>query len=59
MIILGIDPGFGRIGYGLIDYTNNRYNSNNKEIDLHGLRVDESKAIINSKIALIHFIIDL
>ena len=25
MIILGIDPGFGRIGYGLIDYTNNRY----------------------------------
>ena len=25
MIILGIDPGFGRIGYGLIDYTNNKY----------------------------------
>ena len=32
---------------------NNRYNSNNKEIDLHGLRVDESKAIINSKIEIL------
>lgn len=25
MIVLGIDPGFGRIGYGLIDYSNNKY----------------------------------
>ena len=25
MIILGIDPGYGRIGYGVIDYTKNKY----------------------------------
>lgn len=25
MLILGIDPGFGRIGYGIIDYTKNQY----------------------------------
>ncbi|MDD3304194.1 MAG: crossover junction endodeoxyribonuclease RuvC [Clostridia bacterium] len=25
MIILGIDPGFGRVGYGIIDYTKNKY----------------------------------
>jgi crossover junction endodeoxyribonuclease RuvC len=25
MVILGIDPGFGRLGYGIIDYTNNKY----------------------------------
>lgn len=25
MIIIGIDPGFGRIGYGIIDYTKNQY----------------------------------
>ncbi len=25
MIVLGIDPGFGRIGYGIIDYSNNKY----------------------------------
>ena len=25
MIVLGIDPGFGRIGYGLIEYKNNKY----------------------------------
>lgn len=25
MIVLGIDPGFGRVGYGIIDYTKNQY----------------------------------
>ena len=25
MIILGIDPGYGRVGYGVIDYTNSKY----------------------------------
>ena len=25
MVVLGIDPGFGRVGYGLIDYTKNKY----------------------------------
>ena len=25
MIILGIDPGFGRVGYGIIDFSNNKY----------------------------------
>lgn len=25
MIILGIDPGFGRVGYGIIDYSQNKY----------------------------------
>ena len=25
MIILGIDPGYGRLGYGVIDYTNGKY----------------------------------
>lgn len=25
MIILGIDPGFARLGYGVIDYTNGKY----------------------------------
>ncbi len=25
MIVLGIDPGFGRVGYGVIDYTKNQY----------------------------------
>ncbi|MEG1705496.1 MAG: crossover junction endodeoxyribonuclease RuvC [Clostridia bacterium] len=25
MIVLGIDPGFGRIGYGIIDYNKNKY----------------------------------
>lgn len=25
MIILGIDPGFARLGYGIIDYTNGKY----------------------------------
>lgn len=25
MVILGIDPGFGRVGYGVIDYTNGKY----------------------------------
>ncbi len=25
MIVLGIDPGFGRVGYGIIDYNNNKY----------------------------------
>ncbi len=25
MLILGIDPGFGRIGYGIINYSNNMY----------------------------------
>ncbi len=25
MIVLGIDPGFGRVGYGVIDYTKNKY----------------------------------
>lgn len=25
MIILGIDPGFARVGYGLIDYSNGKY----------------------------------
>lgn len=25
MIVLGIDPGFARLGYGVIDYSNNRY----------------------------------
>ena len=26
MIILGIDPGFAIVGYGIINYTNNKYN---------------------------------
>ena len=26
MIILGIDPGFGRVGYGVIQYVKNKYN---------------------------------
>ena len=25
MIVLGIDPGFARLGYGIINYTNNKY----------------------------------
>ena len=25
MIVLGIDPGYGRVGYGVIDYTKNKY----------------------------------
>ena len=25
MRILGIDPGFGRVGYGVIDYVKNKY----------------------------------
>lgn len=25
MIVLGIDPGFGRVGYGIIDYNKNKY----------------------------------
>ena len=25
MVIMGIDPGYGRIGYGIIEYKNNRY----------------------------------
>lgn len=25
MYILGIDPGFGRVGYGIIEYKNNKY----------------------------------
>lgn len=25
MIVLGIDPGYGRVGYGIIDYTKNKY----------------------------------
>ena len=25
MVVLGIDPGFGRVGYGIIDYTKNKY----------------------------------
>ena len=25
MIILGIDPGFGRVGYGVIQYVKNKY----------------------------------
>ena len=25
MIVLGIDPGFARVGYGIIDYNNNKY----------------------------------
>ena len=25
MYILGIDPGFGRVGYGIIEYRNNKY----------------------------------
>lgn len=25
MIVLGIDPGFGRVGYGVIDYSKNKY----------------------------------
>ena len=25
MVILGIDPGFGRVGYGIIEYKNNKY----------------------------------
>ena len=25
MVILGIDPGFGRIGYGIINFSNNQY----------------------------------
>lgn len=25
MVVLGIDPGYGRIGYGLIDYKKNKY----------------------------------
>ncbi|MEG2348364.1 MAG: crossover junction endodeoxyribonuclease RuvC [Clostridia bacterium] len=25
MIVLGIDPGFGRVGYGVISYVNNKY----------------------------------
>lgn len=25
MIILGIDPGFGRVGYGIIEYNKNKY----------------------------------
>lgn len=27
MIILGIDPGYGRVGYGIIEYDKNRYNT--------------------------------
>ena len=29
MVVLGIDPGYGRVGYGVIDYTKNKY----KEIE--------------------------
>ena len=25
MYILGIDPGFGRVGYGIIEYKHNKY----------------------------------
>ena len=25
MIIIGIDPGYGRVGYGIIEYKNNKY----------------------------------
>lgn len=25
MIVLGIDPGFGRVGYGIIEYSKNKY----------------------------------
>lgn len=25
MVVLGIDPGFGRVGYGIIEYNNNKY----------------------------------
>lgn len=25
MIVIGIDPGFGRVGYGIIDYNKNKY----------------------------------
>ena len=25
MVVLGIDPGYGRVGYGVIDYTQNKY----------------------------------
>ena len=25
MVVLGIDPGYGRVGYGVIDYTKNKY----------------------------------
>lgn len=25
MVVLGIDPGFGRVGYGIIEYKNNKY----------------------------------
>lgn len=25
MIVIGIDPGFGRVGYGIIEYKNNKY----------------------------------
>ena len=25
MIVLGIDPGFARLGYGIVDYSNNKY----------------------------------
>ena len=31
-------------------FNNNNYNNNSKEIDLHGLHVEESKLIINKKI---------
>ena len=31
-------------------FNNNSYNNNSREIDLHGLRVEESKMIINKKI---------
>ncbi|MEG0873003.1 MAG: crossover junction endodeoxyribonuclease RuvC, partial [Clostridia bacterium] len=25
MIVLGIDPGYARVGYGVVDYTKNKY----------------------------------
>ena len=34
-------------------FENYKYNSNNKEIDIHGLHVKESKTIINSKIKIL------
>ncbi len=49
MIILGIDPGYAIIGYGVIEYRNNHF----KTID-YGAIITEAKTPFNERLELIY-----
>lgn len=48
MIILGIDPGYAIIGYGIIEYENSRYRYRN-----HGAIITDSKDNFDSRLEII------